>query len=126
MTFVRTKVLRGKPYLYLVENKRVAGKVKQKVLLYIGRYESAEEAVGCWEAGTSWTQNQDKWGRKKGTRRRTYTNSEVAAENVKLIRSYVDLDEAAVVAERTEALVWKNTADAKMKSIFGTNWEEAL
>jgi len=36
MTFIRKKTIRGKPYYYVVENKLVKGKVKQKVIYYIG------------------------------------------------------------------------------------------
>ncbi|MBW3003221.1 hypothetical protein KY328_03740 [Candidatus Woesearchaeota archaeon] len=35
--FVRVKSIKGKPYLYLVENKWVKGKVRQAVKKYIGR-----------------------------------------------------------------------------------------
>jgi len=36
MAYVRTKKRNGKTYYYLVEGKRVDGKVKQKVLKYLG------------------------------------------------------------------------------------------
>ena len=36
MSYVRTKKRNGKTYYYLVEGKRVDGKVKQKVLKYLG------------------------------------------------------------------------------------------
>lgn len=36
MAFVRVKVIKGRRYRYLVEGIRVDGKVKQKVLKYLG------------------------------------------------------------------------------------------
>ena len=37
MSFVRAKNIKGHTYYYLVENKRVKGKVKQKVVQYLGK-----------------------------------------------------------------------------------------
>jgi hypothetical protein len=34
--FIRVKYIHGRPYYYLVKSVRVAGKVKQKVLKYLG------------------------------------------------------------------------------------------
>ena len=36
MAFIRKKQIRGKNYYYIVESKLVKGKVKQKVIYYIG------------------------------------------------------------------------------------------
>ena len=36
MTFIRKKLVKGKPYYYVVESKLIRGKVKQKVIYYIG------------------------------------------------------------------------------------------
>ena len=36
MAFIRKKMIRGKNYYYIVESKLVKGRVKQKVLCYIG------------------------------------------------------------------------------------------
>ncbi len=36
MAFIRKKKIRGKNYYYVVESKLVKGKVKQKVICYIG------------------------------------------------------------------------------------------
>ena len=36
MAFIRKKIVRGRPYYYVVENKLVGGKVKQKIIFYIG------------------------------------------------------------------------------------------
>ena len=37
MAFIRTKKINGKTYYYLVESIRVDGKIKQKVVKYIGK-----------------------------------------------------------------------------------------
>ncbi len=36
MAFIRAKIIKGVNYYYLVENKRIDGKVKQKILQYFG------------------------------------------------------------------------------------------
>lgn len=36
MAFIRKKLVRGKQYYYVVESKLIKGKVKQKVIYYIG------------------------------------------------------------------------------------------
>lgn len=36
MAYVVRKVINGKPYLYLIESKRVGGKVKKKTIAYLG------------------------------------------------------------------------------------------
>ena len=36
MAYIRSKKIKGKTYYYIVEGKIVKGKVKQKVLLYLG------------------------------------------------------------------------------------------
>lgn len=36
MAFIRIKMVKGKPYSYLVENYREGGKVRQRVLKYLG------------------------------------------------------------------------------------------
>jgi len=40
MVFLRTKNVKGRNYYYIVEAFRDAGKIKQRVLLYIGTVES--------------------------------------------------------------------------------------
>lgn len=40
MVFLRTKQIKGKTYYYVVEAFREAGKIKQRVLLYIGTVEN--------------------------------------------------------------------------------------
>ena len=37
MAFIRTKKINGISYYYLVENKRIDGKVRQKVIKYLGK-----------------------------------------------------------------------------------------
>jgi hypothetical protein len=36
MAFIRVKIIAGKRYFYLVRNERIEGKVRQKVVKYIG------------------------------------------------------------------------------------------
>jgi len=36
VAFIRKKLVRGKQYYYVVESKLIKGKVKQKVIYYIG------------------------------------------------------------------------------------------
>jgi len=36
MVFIRKKKVRGKTYYYVVENNLINGKIKQKVIYYIG------------------------------------------------------------------------------------------
>ena len=36
MVYIRNKKIKGKTYYYIVEGKLIKGKVKQKVLLYLG------------------------------------------------------------------------------------------
>jgi len=36
MAFIRKKLIKGRPYYYIVESKLIRGKVKQKVIYYIG------------------------------------------------------------------------------------------
>ena len=40
MAYVRSKKIKGKTYYYIVEGKLIKGKVKQKVLLYLGNIEN--------------------------------------------------------------------------------------
>lgn len=36
MTYIRSKKVKGKIYYYVVEGKLIKGKVKQKVIMYLG------------------------------------------------------------------------------------------
>ena len=50
MVYLRPKKLRGKTYYYIVEGKRdEEGKVKQKVLKYLGNAENVLEKFKFWE-----------------------------------------------------------------------------
>ncbi len=40
MVYIRNKKIKGKTYYYVVEGKLVKGKVKQKVLLYLGNIDN--------------------------------------------------------------------------------------
>lgn len=46
MAFVRSKIIYGKRYYYLVENRRVNGKVRQKVLKYLGSQKELVDLIG--------------------------------------------------------------------------------
>jgi hypothetical protein len=45
IVFARVKESRQQEYLQIVENYREAGKVKQRLVLYVGRYDSIDEAL---------------------------------------------------------------------------------
>src|SRR5215475_10940294 len=45
MAFVRTKKINGKDYYYLVENRRVDGKIKQKTIASLGEHSTIESAI---------------------------------------------------------------------------------
>ena len=45
MMFIRQKIIGNKPRFYLVENHREDGKVRQKVLAYLGSHNSIEGAI---------------------------------------------------------------------------------
>lgn len=40
MAYIRNKKVKGKTYYYVVEGKLINGKVKQKVLLYLGNIDN--------------------------------------------------------------------------------------
>lgn len=45
MSFIRTKKIKGHEYQYEVESSRVNGKVKQKVLKYLGRVDADKPII---------------------------------------------------------------------------------
>jgi len=45
MAFIRKKKIKGISYYYLVENRRINGKVRQKVLKYIGSSDNLVKVV---------------------------------------------------------------------------------
>lgn len=49
MAFVRRKVSRGRAAFYLVENRREAGKVRQRVLAYLGQRDTVASALAFWQ-----------------------------------------------------------------------------
>jgi hypothetical protein len=51
--FERTKKINGHEYRYLVKSVREDGKIKQKVIKYLGKVEEGEniEAQGCDNSG---------------------------------------------------------------------------
>jgi len=40
MAYIRSKKIKGKIYYYIVEGKLIKGKVKQKVVLYLGNIDT--------------------------------------------------------------------------------------
>lgn len=40
MAFLRSKIVKGKKYYYIVESKIIKGKIKQNVLCYLGNAEN--------------------------------------------------------------------------------------
>jgi hypothetical protein len=44
MAFIRKKTVNGETYHYLVKSVRIKGKVRQKVLAYLGRFDNVEDA----------------------------------------------------------------------------------
>lgn len=50
MPFVRTKFIKGIEYHYLVENYREDGKVRQRVLCYLGEFATVAAALDYWRA----------------------------------------------------------------------------
>ena len=48
MAFIRGKRKKDSVYYYIVESKRVDGKVRQKVLAYLGQCPTVDEAIEYW------------------------------------------------------------------------------
>lgn len=48
MAYVRSKKIKGKIYYYVVEGKLIKGKVKQKVLLYLGNIDNIIEVFNFY------------------------------------------------------------------------------
>ncbi len=48
MAFMRKKEIKGGVYYQLVENRRVGGKPRQKVLLHLGQYPTVDDALQAW------------------------------------------------------------------------------
>ena len=63
MSYVRRKWIDGIEYFYLVEGKKIDGKVKQRVIAYLGKHET----VGA--AYLHWVRESRKPGRKQYAKR---------------------------------------------------------
>ena len=50
MAYIRSKKVKGKIYYYLVEGKIVKGKVKQKVILYLGNSNHIKEVFDYYNS----------------------------------------------------------------------------
>ena len=50
MTYIRNKKIKGKIYYYIVEGKLIKGKVKQKVLLYLGNIDNIIRVFNFYNA----------------------------------------------------------------------------
>jgi hypothetical protein len=50
MAYIRNKKVKGKTYYYVVEGKLVKGKVKQKVLLYLGNTNHIKEVFDFYNS----------------------------------------------------------------------------
>jgi len=48
MAYVRTKRIKGIEYRYLVEGVREGGKVKQRVIAYLGQHQTVKAAYRYW------------------------------------------------------------------------------
>lgn len=49
MVYIRSKKIKGKTYYYIVEGKLVNGKVKQKVIRYIGNIDNILEVFNFYD-----------------------------------------------------------------------------
>ena len=53
MPFVRTKLVKGISYHYLVESVRVDGKPRQRVIAYLGEHSTVKAACRYWQTQVS-------------------------------------------------------------------------
>jgi ribosomal protein S30 len=70
MAYLRRRTIRGGTYLYVVESRRRAGKVRQVTLQYLGREDKIEparlrEALRYWRVGQERNRKARKGGRMK-------------------------------------------------------------
>ena len=49
MAFIRKKKIAGHTYFYLVENRYEHGKVRQKVLLFLGKGNTLKKRLAKWK-----------------------------------------------------------------------------
>lgn len=47
--YIRSKKVKGKTYYYLVEYEQVEGKVKQKIVAYLGNADKVKEMYDCYK-----------------------------------------------------------------------------
>lgn len=59
MPFIRTKLIKGIGYHYLVESFREEGKPRQRVLLYLGQHETVTAAYKHWQEQTQKAPNAE-------------------------------------------------------------------
>lgn len=59
MSFIRTKRIKGVLYYYLVENYRENGKVRQRVLAYLGQFNTIATAYEHWRVQLKSAKNAD-------------------------------------------------------------------
>ncbi len=50
MTYIRSKKIKGKTYYYIVEGKLIKGKVKQKVIMYLGNVKHILEVFNFYKS----------------------------------------------------------------------------
>ena len=75
MTFIRSKTVKGQQYFYLVDGVREGDKVRQRVLVYLGKHKTVRGAHAYW-------QKQAEAGENATTRRR-------AREKAKKLQQYM-------------------------------------
>ena len=84
MAFLRSKIVNGKRYYQLVENERVDGKHKQRVLMHLGRHKTVEAAIADWTEHANWIRRVDAALGRKGRRD---TDTERLEEKAARLRS---------------------------------------
>jgi hypothetical protein len=97
LAFIRKKTVDGKEYAQVVENYREGDKVRQRVLLHLGRYSPAEALI-LWTGFASNHKNREgprqRWAAKSETLRALITQGKV---------SITDEDRNQMVASRAAA-----------------------
>lgn len=73
MAFIRRKTINGKDKFYLVESKRIDGKVRQKVLAYLGESDTVESAIA---------EVEDQIVRRRGYLQRSLENAQICKERM--------------------------------------------
>ena len=73
MSFIRTKYIKGIPYLYEVESVRIGGKVVQKHIRYIGAAGGARQELGTTTSVQLGTTTSVQLGTTQGMARRLFS-----------------------------------------------------